>query len=205
MIPCIVCTTGSPSLPVLAASIKAYAPDCELIVHQGHLGSFGADYNEAMQIAFGNHEEILIANDDIVLNMYTIPQLLHDVETLKRMSAAPLGFIGVQSDHIRPIQQVRANTIKQVRVISPVLAWISKAAFTAAQFPPLDWYSDDVMCEDLNALGFRNYVSTAYVHHAGSMTIGHDGLKLTQAAMTWIIENRPQYAEVWFPQEQQSA
>jgi hypothetical protein len=82
--------------------------------------------------------------------------------------------------------------------VSPIFAYLSKAAYRAAPFPPLNWYSDDVMCEDLIAAGFYNYVSKAYVHHVGSATIGHDYNALTEAAKPWIKEHRPNYYSKWF-------
>ena len=46
-------------------------------------------------------------------------------------------------------------------------------------------------------------MSRAYVHHAGSMTIGMDGQKNTEDALPWLQENRPEYLSLWFaPQEQ---
>ena len=83
MIPIVVCTTGSKSLPVLEASVKAYAPDNELIVFSGPTTTFGQAYNSAMEETFKTHDEIIIANDDVVLNPYTIPFMLEDINFLK--------------------------------------------------------------------------------------------------------------------------
>jgi hypothetical protein len=83
-------------------------------------------------------------------------------------------------------------------VISPLFAYISKQAFSEAQFPPLNWYSDDVICQDLNNLGYTHFVSRAYVHHVGSQTIGLDFDKLTEQAKPWIKENRNKYYREWF-------
>ena len=63
---------------------------------------------------------------------------------------------------------------------------------------PIEWYSDDVWCEDLNALGYTHYISRSYVHHAGSQTIGNNGHKLTNDATPWLIKNRPQYLDLFF-------
>jgi glycosyltransferase involved in cell wall biosynthesis len=64
--------------------------------------------------------------------------------------------------------------------------------------PPIEWYSDDVMCEDLNAKGYTHYISRAYVHHAGSQTLGQNTQKLHDDAMPWLIKNRPQYLDLFF-------
>ena len=75
---------------------------------------------------------------------------------------------------------------------------ISKEAFKEAQFPPINWYSDDVICKDLNALGYRHFISRAYVHHAGSQSIGKDVMKQLEEAKPWIQENRPEYFKEWY-------
>lgn len=199
MIPIVVSTIGSPALAVLTNSHSVYAPDWPLLVHQGSRGNFGDDFNHAMAEAFQTHDEILIANDDIVLNSNTLPVLMEDVEMLKKQPFK-VGVVGVRSDSIRPFQHIAQNDGRQVlevAVVSPILAYVSKVAFEAARFPPLNWYSDDVWCLDLMKQGFRNFVSRAYVHHAGSTTIGHDTQALHDAAKPWILENRPDYAPYW--------
>lgn len=199
MTPIVVCTIGSPALAVLEASVKAYAPDVDLLVTQGRHGSFGADYNEAMEKAFEHHDEILIANDDIVLKPDTVQVLMNDVQLLKN-AGIKIGLVGVYSDMVRPLQDIRRGEgqIKEVPVLSPILAWVSKEAFEASRFPPINWFSDDVMCLDLLRQGFRHFISRAYVHHAGSTTIGHDYQALTDAAKPWIVTHRPEYAKEWF-------
>lgn len=199
MTPIVVCTVGSPALAVLEASVKAYAPDVDLLITQGRHGSFGADYNEAMEKAFEHQDEILIANDDIVLKPDTVQVLMNDVQLLKN-AGIKIGLVGVYSDMVRPLQDIRhgEGQIKEVPVLSPILAWVSKEAFEASQFPPINWFSDDVMCLDLLRQGFRHFISRAYVHHAGSTTIGHDHQALTDAAKPWIVTHRPEYAKEWF-------
>lgn len=200
--PIVVCTVGGKCLPVLAASVRAYAPDTWLLVSYGEERTFGEAYNEAMDRAFQDHDEILIANDDIVLTPTTISQLMLDVGALKAEHGDHLGFVGTMADNVRWDQSIRLSHdggVRQVRAVSPLLAWVSKSAFRAARFPPLNWYSDDVICEDLNALGFKHFVSTAYVHHAGSQTIGHDAQAHMLAALPWLQENRPNLAAEWLP------
>jgi len=46
--------------------------------------------------------------------------------------------------------------------------------------------------------GYRNFVSSAYVHHVGSQTIGENAQQLVADAYPWIKENRPQYVEHFF-------
>lgn len=199
MIPVIVSTVGSPALPVFESSLAAYAPTYPARIYTGSRGNFGDDYNHAMAEAFQDYDEILIANDDIVLTPSTLPVLMQDVEMLKKQPIK-LGVVGVRSDSIRPFQNIVQNDGQQVRevpVVSPILAYVPKAAFEAARFPPLNWYSDDVWCLDLMKQGFRHFVSRAYVHHAGSTTIGHDAEALRDAAKPWILEHRSEYAPYW--------
>lgn len=206
MIPIVVSTLDplAPHVQVCQASLEAYAAkDIDLFLTVGHLGSFGADYNEAMARAFKQYDEIIIANDDVVLNRDTVRLLMEDVAKFKEFYPK-VGFVAARSDNVRPAQSILMGAqVQQVRAVSPIFAWISKAAFQDAQFPPINWFSDDVMCEDLNKLGYAHFVSRAYVHHAGSMTIGHSNGQHIEDALPWLRENRPEYLSLWFaPQEQ---
>jgi GT2 family glycosyltransferase len=195
----VACTVGSPALAVMKASVEAYAPEHELRVRQGTEGNFGDDYNLAISEAFADHDEIIVSNDDVVLTPDTMRILLEDVERLKQTEK--LGFVATRADAIRPAQNICNNDGSQilaVYTVSPVFAWLSKEAFKQAQFPPINWYGDDVMCLDLHTAGFRNFVSRAYVHHAGSTTIGHDNQKNHDAAAPWVRKHRPDYARQLF-------
>jgi glycosyltransferase involved in cell wall biosynthesis len=202
MPPIVVCTVNGKCLPVLAASIRAYSPGHELLVSKGPLRTFGEAYNDAMDSAFKDHDEILIANDDIVLTPTTMAVLMADVEKLKSQHGDKLGFVGTMADNVRWDQSIRfehPHEVREVKAISPLLAWVSKRAFQAARFPPLNWYSDDVICEALNMQGFKHFVSTAYVHHAGSQTIGHDSDRLIEDAVPWLRANEPELLKAWLP------
>lgn len=205
MIPIVVSTLNldAPQVKVLKASVEAYGGDAYLLVSDGSLGSFGADYNRFMEEAFKQHDEIIIANDDVVLNRDTVRLLMEDVAKFKEFYPK-VGLVAARSDNVRPAQSILMGAqVQQVRAVSPIFAWISKEAFQDAQFPPINWFSDDVMCEDLNKLGYAHFVSRAYVHHAGSMTLGYDNEQHVKDALPWLQENRPEYLPLWFaPQEQ---
>ena len=64
MIPIVVSTVGSRSLGVMQCSVRTYNTDINLVIIEGTLGNFGDDYNHAMEYAFQDREEIIIANDD---------------------------------------------------------------------------------------------------------------------------------------------
>ena len=209
-IPIVVCTVGSPCLEVMKASIQTYAPDHPLIVHKGAETNFGDAYNAALTKAFEEYDEVIVANDDVVLNPETIPKLLADVEKLKTV-VDKIGFVATLADNVRYCQNIRVkfedkdqiaygrwlseDLIKKVPVIAPIFAWFNKEAFQAAQFPSINWYSDDIICDDLEKLGFGHFISTAYIHHVGSSTVGRDYDKNSQEALVWIKEHRPDFEQ----------
>lgn len=199
--PIVVCTVGSRSLSVLQTSVKTYNPDVDLMIFEGFMGNFGDDYNAAMTQAFDWADEIIIANDDIVLKPDSYELLLADVKRLKGLVGDKLGFVAAKSDDVRGCQHIRTTEMNKVyasEAISPLFAWISKKAFEQAKFPPLNWFSDDVLCHDLGNMGYKHYVSTSYVHHVGSTSIGNDIMQLVLDAEPWIKENRPNYHKAWF-------
>lgn len=213
MIPIVVCTVGCKSLAVFEKSVEVYSPDTKIIVHRSDKKTFGEAYNEALVSAFKEYDEVIIANDDVVITPTTIPYLLQDVNKLKSVSQK-LGFVAAMADNTRIAQTIRYDflnagklvmckweheqVVKQVPVIAPIFAWLSKDAFNTVQFPPLTWWSDDVMCEDLNEAGFKHYVSRAYVHHVGSQTIGENIKELQKEALPWVLKNRSYFSDMWF-------
>ena len=212
-IPIIVCSVNKKCLAVMRASVTAYS-DSSVYVWPPTGNSFGESYNAAMEAAFRHNDEIVIANDDVVLTPETMQLLAIDVERTKEIHGNMVGFVATMTDNCRQTQSIRfsqyegdrqvfgkwqsESQLREIRVISPIFAWISKKAFEAAQFPPLNWYSDDVMCEDLNRKGFHHFISRAYVHHVGSQTVGTDYNKLNDEAMPWLRANRPEYVQQWF-------
>jgi hypothetical protein len=197
MLPIVVSTIGSSSLSMMEASVKAYAPEAELMVFQGSLGNFGADYNMAVNKAFEKYDEIIVANDDIVLTPTSYTQLLEDVKHLKRFNK--VGWVVSRADEVRPLQMGKSTQIVEVPVVSPLFGYISKEAWV--DFPPINWYSDDIQCLDIMENGYRHFVSTAYIHHVGSTTIGQDNSKNHYDAQPWIEQNRPDLYEIWFKKE----
>jgi len=121
------------------------------------------------------------------------------VQNLKA-SVPLLGLVAPRSDNVRPgqcIKYVGGESPTEVYALSPILAWISREAFEKAPFPPINWFSDDVQCADLCALGYRHFLSRSYVHHVGSSTIGYDNKRHTDEARPWLVQHRPHYAERW--------
>ena len=138
---------------------------------------------------------------------------MEDVKQLKEETGEPVGWVSARCDAARPVQNIRSNPFGQqlhyfkypyedaivpMECPSPIFAWIGRDAWECFKFPPLNWYSDDVHCEDLRKAGFHHYLSRSYVHHIGSQTVGMNGDALTKAAIPWLLQNRPHYAEAWF-------
>ena len=195
----VICTVNSACLEVMLASIKAYVPaGVEKHVHFNVGATFGEAYNFAMRDAFTRHTELVICNDDIVFTPTTWTRLLADVALLKE-AVANLGYVAARSDYARGAQNIRCGTgrldflrfesersIVETPVIAPICAWIHRDSWI--DFPPINWFSDDVQCADMKR---RHFVSRAYVHHVGSQTCGNDAAKCMADAEPWLKANRP--------------
>lgn len=200
MIPIVSCTVGSPSLAVFEASVRTYVPDVELFISRNRGSNFGEAYNIAINEAFKRFDEIVVANDDIVLHPTSYKKLLEDVEHLKRFNK--LGWVVAKSDSVRPSQDIRFHNlgdVYEVATVSPLFGYVSKEAWV--DFPPINWYSDDIQAIDMREKGYRHFVSKSYIHHVGSSTIGQDNKKNHLAAEPWIKANRPELHAIWFREE----
>ena len=196
----IVCTVNGGCLDVMKASLKAYVPrEVEKHIHLKVGTNFGDAYNFAAREAFKRHDEILICNDDIVFTPTTWAVLLEDVAHLRKV-VPDLGYVATRSDYARGEQNVRSGRgkidflryqserhIVETPVIAPICAWIHRDAWV--DFPPINWFSDDVQCADMKR---RHFISRAYVHHVGSQTCGQDAQRCYEDAEPWLLANRPE-------------
>ena len=213
-LPIVVCTVTGKSLPVLEASVKAYCPGVDLLVFSPKQETSPKSYSVALKEVFKIHDEVIVSSDDIVLTPHSYQLLMEDIERLKEKHGDKLGIVAAHSDFARQSQNIRyqqspsyslnggqwswEGECREVKRLSPFFHYLSKRAFEDTELTPLEWYSDDVMCEDLNALGYTHYISRCYVHHAGSQTIGKDFHRLHNDAMPWLVKNRPQYLDLFF-------
>jgi hypothetical protein len=182
-----------------------------LIYRPNPATNFGDAYNAAVDYAFehGKFDSLILANDDVVLNPNTLSLMREDTEVL-RERGFKVGFLGARSDYVLPDQNIRfpvdgdrrsslawesEQQIKVAPVIAPIWASISREAWNVAKFPSTNWYSDNIICNDLNVAGYQHFVSRAYVHHAGSQTIGVDFKKSHEEPRAWIMGNRPDMYE----------
>ena len=185
-----------------------------LVWRPNQADNFGDAYNVAADYAFehGKYDSIILSNDDVVLNPDTIRKITHDTQILES-KAVNLGILGARSDYVLHDQNIRfpvyddrqeglrwasEGNIKETDVIAPIFASISRKAWNTAKFPSTNWYSDNIICHDLQKAGFRHFVSRAYVHHAGSQTVGTDFKKCHEEPREWIKANRPDMYKVFY-------
>ena len=203
----IVCTVNGACLDVMTASLNAYVPrEAARYVHHKVGANFGDAYNFAAREAFKRHDEILVCNDDIVFTPTTWAVLLEDVAYL-RQAIPNLGYVATRSDYARGEQNVRSGRGKieflryeserhlvEAKTIAPICAWVHRDAWV--DFPPINWFSDDVQCLDMKR---RHFISRAYVHHVGSQTCGQDAQRCYKDAEPWLRANRPElHARFYF-------
>jgi hypothetical protein len=218
-VPIVIATKTAKCLPVLLASIDQYVPqdvavfvsgsDLRLPRHKTinvqNIGdNFGDSYNHIVSLAYSMFDEVIVANDDIVLTPSSYELLMADVELLPEDTA----WVSAKSDYVRGYQNIRAfkeregiryveeRKIIPTEIISPLFGYIHKDKWV--DYKPINWYSDDIQCLEIKANGYKNYVSRSYVHHVGSQTIGMDHGKNQQEAETWIKANMPELHQRWF-------
>lgn len=216
-VPIVIATKTAKCLPVLFASIDQYVPlEVEVIVSGSDLRlprhkttnlpnygkNFGESYNYVVNYAFTKHDHVIVANDDIVVNPNSYTRLVDDY--IKLMDA-DIAWMTARSDYAKGVQNIRAgsqrigirfveeNQIQEIDVCVPLFALISKMRWI--DYPPINWYSDDIQSLKMRYEGFRNFASTSYVHHVGSSTIGMDHKKNHDEAMEWMKDNEPEFYE----------
>ncbi len=219
----VIATKNAKCLTVLAASITMYLPDFFTVYISGSgiilpkhrtingentADNFGDAYNNVVHQAIEDgHQDLLVCNDDIVFTPYTWQTLSEDLQTIP---AEGRGWVATRSDYARGYQNIRVKhegdrdglrhaserAIIEVDVIAPICAWIE--AKNWVDFPPINWYSDDIQCLDMQEKGLKHYISRAYVHHVGSQTCGPNFKQCVEDAKPWIQANRPELAELWF-------
>lgn len=206
----VIATKNAKCLPVLLASIEQYVPNHVITFISGSHAhtqklrsvntpndgkSFGESYNAIVSKAFETFDEIIVANDDVVLTPTTYQKLNEDIDYLTSRGHK-LGWLAARSDYVRPSQIAHTldpNLIYRAVAVAPLFAYISRDAWI--DYAPINWYSDDIQCMDMTAKGYENFVSRAYVHHVGSQTIGLDNMKNSEEPREWIQANRPDMYE----------
>ena len=213
------CTLYAPEHEIVVAWKGPCAPEgflanprLTLVEQPAEADSYGA----AFDFATGRTDaaELVLLNDDAVLTPDTMRLLFEDAALLRRQHAdLPLGFLACRSNFIAGPQNIRhpnggelaANAMRYdseskivgVNRISPVCALIPRAALDAiGGFPPINWFSDDLMCWDLARKGYGIFISRAYVHHIGQRASTQDvrtETDLLREGQAWVREHRPDF------------
>lgn len=209
----VIATKNAKCLPVLLESIEQYVPHHVVTFISGSHAhakmlrsvntpnngtSYGESYNAIVNKAFETFDEIIVANDDVVLTPSTYKNLGDDIEYLTSRGHK-LGWLAARSDYVRPAQIAHTldpNLIYRATAVAPLFAYISRDAWV--DYAPINWYSDDIQCMDMIAKGYEHFVSRAYVHHVGSQTIGMDNMKNSEEPREWIKTNRPDMYERFY-------
>ena len=218
----VIATKTGRCMPVLLESINQYVPDDVVIYTAGYdyilpnhktitlpndFNNFGDSYNAVVAEAFKDHDEIIVANDDIVLNPSSYTLLYQDVDRLKEVTPH-IGWVSSRADYVRDLQNIREGTVRhgvkfkeeycinEVEIIAPLFAYIAKDAWV--DFKPINWYSDDIQCLEMRIRGYQNFISRSYVHHVGSQTIGMNHQKNHLEAKQWIDDNMPEFSKEFF-------
>jgi hypothetical protein len=219
----VIATKNGKCLPVLAASISMYLPDFFTVYISGSgmilpkhrtitsdntADNFGDAYNNVVHQAMDDGHKTSLS---VTMTLFSLPTpgplwlktyrespqktvvgLLHGLTMREDVRTSGSGTRAIETVYAMLLR----TAIIEVDVIAPICAWIESKNWV--DFPPLNWYSDDIQCIDMQEKGLKHYISRAYVHHVGSQTTGHKPMELTQASIPWIRENRPELAELWF-------
>ena len=227
---CVCSTTNTKGLQLFFKSMELYLPSGVQIYLASrqkpflssspfkwipnHYQTFGEAYNACMKEAFlDGHQEVIIANDDIVLDPDSYTKLCQDRAMLKE-KGIKVGFLGartnmsslhmnirnrLQDDQWNGMKWLSEEAMVQVPWVAPI--WASVGIDGWPGFPPLNWYSDNVACHDMSQDGFVHFLSRSYVHHACSQTIGRGGeadRKNHLDAEPWLKANRPDLHRIYF-------
>lgn len=156
-------------------------------------------------------DELLILGDDCVLHPDTLRLMQEDVQIIGGTSAADrIGMLGARSNYVKGAQNVRSandarslglqfdseGRILPVDMVVPVAAWVRHDVFDLTDgFPRTNWFADDLICWDLQRLGYRHFVSRAYVHHVGQRATaqGRSSQDLLDEGMAWLRAHRPDF------------
>jgi len=206
------CSKGwQPHQDVFKQSLNSYLKKDIKFYAQQSLGNFGVSYNAVVKemIAEG-HTTFAIANDDIVLRPDTWQTLQQDWNLLKASEypeRKAVGVLACRHDYVRmgqqnvrfkygrsyidTIQYPEELQITPAKSVAPILAVYD--VNTWVDFPEINWYSDDIQCHDIRAKGNTVWVSRAYCHHIGSMTMGQDYSDEETKAVEWLKINRPDF------------
>ena len=224
MTPIGICSKNEKCLPVLLKSIELYVPeDVEIFItspnkqflpkHKVHhfvhtYETCGVAHNFIAHKIFETHDSFVSIDDDVVLNPNTYSVLMDDVNELKSMGFK-LGAVAGRTNYAKGFQNIRKgsgklyslgyeseNQIIETDYLAGIVSWCQKSTWVS--LAPIDWFADDVACEEYLGNESRLFISRAYFHHVGSQTFGTDFAKCKEKSESWLRENRPDMHEKHF-------
>lgn len=218
--PIVICSKTGKCLPVLMKSIECYVPrdveiflcggDTDITTHrvykfEHNFETSGAARKFINEKVWQHYDEMISADDDIVLNPNSYSLLLEDVSALKS-AGITIGIVAGRTNYANGLQNVRRgqgqldsliyeseNYIIETNYVAGIFCWVQKSTLTES--PEISWYSDNIQCQDMLANGARHFVSRAYFHHIGSQTFGTDFQKCNEESREWIKAHRPDMYE----------
>jgi hypothetical protein len=156
-------------------------------------------FGPAFEFACGQtvDDELIVMNDDAIMHPDTVDLLLEDVEKL-RANSYKVGWVACRSTYIRPHQRALGpeEQVLKAPTISPVCAYVDREALAVTSWPPIDWYSDDLMCWEMAHHGYEHFVSRSFVYHIGERSTrerGETRQDLHDVGLAWIREHRPEF------------
>ena len=202
----------APHYQMMKTSLQCYAHGYAFYPMVGDAnpyGTFGEAYNALVNSAVSDgFRRVIIANDDIVLRPDTLELLTEDADELDAKGirwqwlAARTDWVRHTAQNIRypyANRELRAvgypeeQRVVEVPVVSPIFAMIRADRWKdIGEFAPISWFSDDEHCYRGAKLGYRNYVSRAYVHHIGSQTMS-DWSEAERASIKTLATFNPEF------------
>lgn len=177
--------------------------------------NYGDAYNFIARKAFETHEHIIVCNDDVVFCPDTFQKLQEDYNiAIDENGIENIGWIGCLTNYAIGYQNIRRNIkleknqepetlnhiqnnreycIVEANFIAPICAAINKLSWI--DYLPINYFSDNLQCFEMSAQGKKHFISTAYAHHAGSMSIGN-GKDEHEKAMNILMADYPQYYQM---------
>lgn len=231
-VPIVICSKkNSDHLQILLKSVESYVKNPEVylccdekvdsaVIKQqiaNKQETAGGAFDVALRHVFKDYNRAILINDDAVLCPNSYKLLTEDWQRLKKEN---VGILSARSDYCLPSHNIRfpaqndrvnglrwasESDVKRVENVAPIFCIIDRDAYTkSGGFPPTNWYSDNVLCEEIKKQGYTVYVSRSYVHHLGEQTEGSNHAVLHKEAMERLKGTRwENYVQI-FDQPQQA-
>jgi len=211
IVPIVICSkSDSAHLQILLKSIESYVKNPEVYlccnekivspvikeILPNDTDTAGAAFDKILRHVFEKYTKAILINDDAVLGPDSYKLLTEDWQKLKKQN---VGILSARSDYCLPSHNIRfpetgdkinglrwlsENDVKPAANVAPIFCMIDRDAYLkSGGFPPTNWYSDNVLCEEMRKNGYAIFVSRSYVHHLGEQTEGKRYDLLHQDAM----------------------